>query len=128
MSHLFSESPAVLAGLFGMTTLKTWTVGFVILTFGIYLGIAWLSRVSDTKGFFIAGGGGIGRALGLLLRNEPSVDAQVIIGDLSLEAANEAAEFASAGGTAPAATGIAMPRDGSDAALDDALAGSAAII
>jgi len=40
-----------------MTNLKTWTVVFVIITFGIYLGIAWLSRVSDTKGFFIAGGG-----------------------------------------------------------------------
>ena len=46
-----------LAGLFGMTTLKTWTVAFVIVTFGLYLGIAWLSRVKDTKGFFIAGGG-----------------------------------------------------------------------
>ncbi|MBB6430771.1 sodium:solute symporter family protein [Algisphaera agarilytica] len=40
-----------------MSTLKTWTVVFVILTFGLYLGIAWWSRVSDTKGFFIAGGG-----------------------------------------------------------------------
>ncbi|MEM7625314.1 MAG: sodium:solute symporter family protein [Planctomycetota bacterium] len=40
-----------------MTNLKTWTVVFVILTFGLYLGIAWLSRVKDTKGFFIAGGG-----------------------------------------------------------------------
>lgn len=47
----------ILAGPFGMTTLKTWTVAFVILTFGLYLGIAWLSRVKDTKGFFIAGGG-----------------------------------------------------------------------
>ncbi len=49
--------PETLAGLFGMTNLKTWTVVFVVITFGIYLGIAWLSRVSDTKGFFIAGGG-----------------------------------------------------------------------
>ncbi|MEM7578132.1 MAG: VC_2705 family sodium/solute symporter, partial [Planctomycetota bacterium] len=40
-----------------MTTLMTWTVLFVILTFGLYLGIAWASRVKDTKGFFIAGGG-----------------------------------------------------------------------
>ncbi|MEO1236142.1 MAG: sodium:solute symporter family protein [Planctomycetota bacterium] len=40
-----------------MSDLKTWTVGFVILTFGLYLAIAWLSRVRDTKGFFIAGGG-----------------------------------------------------------------------
>ncbi|MEM6855205.1 MAG: cation acetate symporter, partial [Planctomycetota bacterium] len=40
-----------------MTSLKSWTVVFVILTFGLYLAIAWISRVSDTKGFFIAGGG-----------------------------------------------------------------------
>lgn len=46
-----------LAGLFGMTNLKTWTVVFVVITFSIYLGIAWLARVKDTKGFFIAGGG-----------------------------------------------------------------------
>ncbi len=34
-----------------------WTIVFVAVTFSIYLGIAWLSRVKDTKGFFIAGGG-----------------------------------------------------------------------
>lgn len=51
------ELPTTLAGLFGMTNLKTWTVAFVVFTFSIYLGIAWLSRVKDTKGFFIAGGG-----------------------------------------------------------------------
>lgn len=51
------DAPLLLAGLFGMTDRMTWTVGFVILTFSIYLAIAWISRVSDTKGFFIAGGG-----------------------------------------------------------------------
>ncbi|MEM1108523.1 MAG: cation acetate symporter, partial [Planctomycetota bacterium] len=40
-----------------MSSLMTWTVAFVVVTFGLYLAIAWLSRVSDTKGFFIAGGG-----------------------------------------------------------------------
>ncbi|MEM9345664.1 MAG: sodium:solute symporter family protein [Planctomycetota bacterium] len=40
-----------------MTTLEIWTYVFVGLTFSLYLGIAWLSRVKDTKGFFIAGGG-----------------------------------------------------------------------
>lgn len=34
-----------------------WTYVFVGLTFSLYLTIAWLSRVKDTKGFFIAGGG-----------------------------------------------------------------------
>lgn len=38
-------------------TLEVWTYIFVGITFSIYLGIAWLSRVKDTKGFFIAGGG-----------------------------------------------------------------------
>ena len=40
-----------------LTPLEWWTFAFVGITFSIYLGIAWLSRVKDTKGFFIAGGG-----------------------------------------------------------------------
>ncbi|MEM8783767.1 MAG: sodium:solute symporter family protein [Planctomycetota bacterium] len=40
-----------------MDSVQLWTVLFVAITFSIYLGIAWLSRVKDTKGFFIAGGG-----------------------------------------------------------------------
>ena len=38
-------------------TLQYWTYLFVGLSFSLYLGIAWMSRVKDTKGFFIAGGG-----------------------------------------------------------------------
>jgi len=34
-----------------------WTYLFVGLTFGLYLVIAWLSRVRDTKGFYVAGQG-----------------------------------------------------------------------
>ncbi len=37
-----------------MSTL-TWTYIFVGLSFGLYLLIAWLSRVKDTKGFYVAG-------------------------------------------------------------------------
>ncbi|MEM1213471.1 MAG: sodium:solute symporter family protein [Planctomycetota bacterium] len=40
-----------------MTSIEIWTIAFVGVTFSIYLGIAYLSRVKDTKGFFIAGGG-----------------------------------------------------------------------
>ncbi|MEM1026818.1 MAG: sodium:solute symporter family protein [Planctomycetota bacterium] len=40
-----------------ITNLQVWTIVFVAITFSIYLTIAWLSRVKDTKGFFIAGGG-----------------------------------------------------------------------
>ena len=38
-------------------SIKFWTYIMVFLTFGIYLTIAWLSRVKDTKGFYVAGGG-----------------------------------------------------------------------
>ena len=34
-----------------------WTYLFVGLSFGLYLLIAWLSRVSTTKGFYVAGQG-----------------------------------------------------------------------
>ena len=39
-----------------MTTFQ-WTTFFVVLTFGLYLFIAWLSRVKDTTGFYVAGRG-----------------------------------------------------------------------
>ena len=34
-----------------------WTYIFVGLTFSLYLGIAWFSRVRDTRGFYVAGRG-----------------------------------------------------------------------
>ena len=38
-------------------SVQAWTYLFVGLTFGLYLTIAWLSRVRDTKGFYVAGQG-----------------------------------------------------------------------
>lgn len=38
-------------------SIMTWTYIMVGVTFTIYLGIAWMSRVKDTKGFYVAGGG-----------------------------------------------------------------------
>ncbi|HCD35289.1 MAG TPA: cation acetate symporter, partial [Phycisphaerales bacterium] len=38
-------------------TVQTWTYIFVGLSFGLYLFIAWISRVRDTKGFYVAGQG-----------------------------------------------------------------------
>jgi cation/acetate symporter len=38
-------------------SILAWTYIMVILTFGLYLFIAWRSRVKDTKGFYVAGGG-----------------------------------------------------------------------
>ena len=38
-------------------SVQTWTYIFVGATFSLYLTIAWLSRVRDTKGFYVAGQG-----------------------------------------------------------------------
>ncbi|MFZ5845946.1 MAG: sodium:solute symporter family protein [Actinomycetota bacterium] len=40
-----------------MSTVQTWTLVFVVLTFGLYIYIAYASRVSTTSGFYVAGGG-----------------------------------------------------------------------
>jgi cation/acetate symporter len=38
-------------------SLQAWTYLIVGVTFALYIGIAWSSRVKDTKGFYVAGGG-----------------------------------------------------------------------
>jgi len=40
-----------------MSSTQLWTLIFVVLTFGFYIWIAYRSRVSDTAGFYVAGGG-----------------------------------------------------------------------
>ncbi|MCC6682497.1 MAG: cation acetate symporter [Phycisphaeraceae bacterium] len=40
-----------------MTQLQVWTFIFITATFALYLLIAWVSRVRDTKGFYVAGQG-----------------------------------------------------------------------
>jgi cation/acetate symporter len=40
-----------------MTSIQLWTLIWVVVTFGLYLFIAWRSRVSDTEGFYVAGHG-----------------------------------------------------------------------
>lgn len=37
-----------------MTPTQIWTAVFVGLTFALYLTIAWISRVRDTGGFYVA--------------------------------------------------------------------------
>ncbi len=39
-----------------MSTLQ-WTLFWVIVTFALYIGIAWRSRAKDTKDYYVAGGG-----------------------------------------------------------------------
>ena len=38
-------------------SVQSWTYIFVGVTFSLYLVIAWISRVRDTKGFYVAGHG-----------------------------------------------------------------------
>ncbi len=40
-----------------MSDVQTWTLVFVVATFGVYIYVAYASRVSDTSGFYVAGGG-----------------------------------------------------------------------
>ena len=40
-----------------MSDIQLWTLVFVVLTFGLYIYIAYASRVSTTSGFYVAGGG-----------------------------------------------------------------------
>ena len=40
-----------------MSDIQTWTLVFVVLTFSVYIGVAYRSRVSTTSGFYVAGGG-----------------------------------------------------------------------
>ena len=39
-----------------MSSILGWSIFWVVITFGVYITIAWRSRVSDTKGFYVAGG------------------------------------------------------------------------
>ncbi|MDE2726733.1 MAG: cation acetate symporter, partial [Gemmatimonadota bacterium] len=38
-------------------SVQAWTYFFVALSFGLYLFIAWRTRVRDTRGFYVAGRG-----------------------------------------------------------------------
>ena len=37
-----------------MTEIQTWTFAFIVLTFAVYIYIAWRSRVKETSGFYVA--------------------------------------------------------------------------
>ena len=40
-----------------MSDIQAWTLVFVVLTFSVYIYVAYASRVSTTSGFYVAGGG-----------------------------------------------------------------------
>lgn len=75
---------------------------------------------------FIAGGGGIGRAVSLLLLHEPSLACRVTIGDVDGKAATAAAEFAAAAGGS--ATPMVMPAEGTSPELAAVLESSDALL
>lgn len=79
---------------------------------------------------FIAGSGGIGRALSLLLRNEPRTAAATVLGDIHEEAVESALQFANVEvpTDAPPARGLVMPSEGTNAELDEVLASADAIL
>ncbi|MBB4931446.1 cation/acetate symporter [Lipingzhangella halophila] len=40
-----------------MSEIQLWTLLSIVVTFGLYIGIAWRSRVRETQGFYVAGHG-----------------------------------------------------------------------
>ena len=40
-----------------MGAVQAWTLVFVVITFSLYIYIAYASKVKDTAGFYVAGGG-----------------------------------------------------------------------
>lgn len=61
----------------------------------------------------VAGAGGIGRAVGLILAEKPSFDCKIFIGDINLETAKEAANWIEEGaGVSGVAQAFEMPKTG----------------
>ena len=69
----------------------------------------------------IAGAGGIGRAVGLILAENPSFEAEIHIGDLYQETAAEAANWINEGCNDKVAHPFVMPREGSNDEMDTVL-------
>ncbi len=61
---------------------------------------------------FIAGSGGIGRALGLILADQKEVDACLYLGDIAPEAAQEAVDYIHKGLEKNVAKPVTMPKEG----------------
>ena len=72
----------------------------------------------------IAGAGGIGRAVGLLLANSKVLNAQLFIGDLYISAAEESCAWIEDGlSKAVDVQAFAMPESGTSPAMDQIFAG-----
>ena len=69
----------------------------------------------------IAGAGGIGRAVGLILAENASLEAEIHIGDLYAETAAEAANWINEGCNAKVAHPFTMPREGTNDGMNAVL-------
>jgi len=74
-----------------------------------------------TYHILIAGAGGIGSAVGLILAENNSFDVRIQIGDIHTEAAKKAAEWINEGCNAAIAQGFTMPKEGSNEEMDKVL-------
>lgn len=78
---------------------------------------------------FIAGAGGIGRATGLILSEFKGADYQVVLGDISQSAIDNALSFIDEGTTTnKQGSGFLMSKNGDDASLADLLQGCDVIL
>jgi len=77
--------------------------------------------MSKPNYIMIAGAGGIGRAVGLILAENASFEAEIHIGDLYPETAAEAANWINEGCNAKVAHPFTMPREGTSDEMDKVL-------
>lgn len=71
--------------------------------------------MSDKRNVIVAGAGGIGRAVGLILANNKNVDVQIFIGDVNEATATDAVNWINEGlGYEGAATAFVMPYEGTN--------------
>ncbi len=77
---------------------------------------------------FIAGGGGIGRATGLILQATDHLDCEITIADRYGDAANSAVNYINEGANSNLTKGIQMPESGTSPELEEVLKSSDIIL
>jgi saccharopine dehydrogenase-like NADP-dependent oxidoreductase len=85
--------------------------------------------MSDKRTIFVAGAGGIGQAVAILLREWSDFTADIYLGDINTEAARAACGKLQKGSARPGALrAVTMPPEGTNDELDAALANSEALL
>ena len=104
-----------------MSDIQTWTLVFVVITFSLYIFIAYRSRVSTTSGFYVAGGG-----IPALPANLPLLKGAALVGvfwgsfakrepQVQMQNARELWEFFEAGKLKPVVGQVFSLEDGASA-------------